>query len=96
MSVVEFPSGSKAEKECHLAEVHTLYESNANDIVAMMREIADEIEEHDDTRGMVCLRMTDEGLRPYLWGKMTTPEALGYMEIAKCVMINSTFGSDEE
>ena len=79
-----------------LAEVITLYESNANDIVSMMREIADEIEEHEDTHGMVCIRLTDEGLRPYLWGKVTTPEALGYVEIAKVIMINSTFGADDD
>ncbi len=71
-----------------LAEVVTLYETNPSDIVSMLREIADDIEEHNDTQAIVCIRSTDEGIIPYLWGRANTADALLLMELAKQSMIS--------
>lgn len=79
-----------------LTEVVTLYESNASDIVAMLRATADEIEELEDTRAMVCIRVTDDAIIPYLWGKATTLEGIAYTRMGEISLINTALGMEDD
>lgn len=54
----------------HLAEVVTLYDTNANDIPAMLRKCADQIEagEYGEPECMAATLYTDEGSVVFGWG----------------------------
>lgn len=68
----------------HLAEVHTLYESNARSIPDMLRQAASSIErEKDDPEAipvtaMVAVSLHADGqIMVYDWGETTAIHALG-------------------
>lgn len=68
----------------HLAEVHTIYESNARSISDMLRMAADSIEaerdnpEADETIVMVAVQVTRSGaVQVYGWGETNDMHALG-------------------
>lgn len=70
-----------------LAEVHTLYDVNASDVPAMLRQSADSIEtetdEHDRTRAMMGVQITQGGaIAIYGWGKIDRFEAIGVLQAA--------------
>lgn len=70
-----------------LAEVHTLYDVNASDVPAMLRQSADSIEaetgEHDRTRAMMGVQVTHSGtIAIYGWGKIERFEAIGILQAA--------------
>lgn len=70
-----------------IAEVVTLYDSNANDIVAMLRKRADAIEaetEADDrTTAMIAIEVTESGdLEIYGFGKTNDFHCLGVLAMA--------------
>ena len=70
-----------------LAEVVTLYDSNANDIVAMLRKRADAIEAETDsddrTTAMIAVEVTESGdLEIYGFGKTDDFHCLGVLAMA--------------
>lgn len=70
-----------------LAEVHTLYDVNASNVPAMLRQSADSIEaeteENDRTRAMMGVQVTHGGaIAIYGWGKIERFEAIGILQAA--------------
>lgn len=67
----------------HLAEVHTIYESNPRSIPDMLRQAADGIEQEkdedcDQTVVMVAVQVTKSGaVQVYGWGDTNDIHALG-------------------
>ena len=67
----------------HLAEVHTIYETNCRSIPGMLRQAADnlEIEEaegYDKTVAMIAVQVTESGqVQLYGWGDTNQFHALG-------------------
>lgn len=68
-----------------VAEVTTLYETNARDIVRQLRECADNLEKSAEVhRGAVfCLAGPGGTVSVYAWGDLDTYSALGVLECAK-------------
>lgn len=72
----------------HLAEVHTLYATNASDIVAMLREAADNIESGacGDIASMTAVAESPEGvISIFGWGQTDTARSIAvlHMGLAK-------------
>ena len=70
-----------------LAEVVTLYDSNANDIVAMLRKSAESIEaetdEHDRTVAMIAVKVLESGdIDLFGWGQTNDFHCLGVLAMA--------------
>lgn len=70
-----------------LAEVVTLYDTNAGDIPGMLRQSADNIEaetdENDRTKVMVGVQVTHGGaVAIYGWGKIDRFTAIGALQAA--------------
>ncbi len=68
-----------------VAEVATLYETNARDIVAQLRQCADNIEKGEEVyRGAVfCLAGPGVTVDVYAWGALDSFSALGVLDCAK-------------
>lgn len=67
--------------------VETLYEHNASEIPAMLRQSADSIEaetdEHDRTKAMMAVQVSHEGtITIYGWGKVDRFMAIGVLQAA--------------
>ena len=73
----------------HLAEVATIYESNAREICAMLRQAADNIELEADegfspTVAIVAVSIAESGgIKIYGWGDTDDLRALGLLERGK-------------
>lgn len=70
-----------------LAEVVTLYDTNASDIPGMLRQSADSIEaetdENDRTKAMMGAQMTHDGaIAIYGWGSVDRFTAIGILQAA--------------
>ena len=70
-----------------IAEVVTLYDSNANDIVAMLRKRADiieaETEADDRTTALIAIEVTESGdLEIYGFGRTDDFHCLGVLAMA--------------
>lgn len=70
-----------------LAEVVTLYDSNANDIVSMLRKSAEvieaETEEHDRTVAMIAVKVLESGdIDIFGWGETNDFHCLGVLAMA--------------
>lgn len=69
----------------HLAEVHTIYETNARSIPDMLRHSADSIESEGPegyarTVAMIAVQLSEDGdIQVYGWGQTTTIHALGVL-----------------
>jgi len=69
----------------HLAEVHTIYETNARSIPDMLRQSANSIESEvpegfSRTTAMIAVQLTENGdIQVYGWGQTTTIHALGVL-----------------
>lgn len=69
-----------------LAEVHTLYETNARSIPDMLRQAADGIENEADgsyspTTAMVAVQVAENGsINIYGWGETNDYHALGLLQ----------------
>ena len=77
-----------------LAEVITLYENNASNIAAMMRQAADNVEaetdENDKTQAIVAVQITESGgIRVYGWGATDSMRAIATLELGKAQMLHS-------
>ena len=71
-----------------LAEVHTLYESNARSVPDMLRMAADSIsaetDDDDRTQAVVAIQLTESGeVMVYGWGDTNDLHAIGIMERGK-------------
>ncbi len=66
-----------------LAEVVTIYESNASDVAAMLRMAADNIEKGDPAvRSMHAVaELEDGGIQIFGWGKTDTPRTLAMFQL---------------
>ncbi len=69
----------------HLAEVHTIYESNARSISDMLRKAADNLETEEAegyarTTAMVAVQIGENGVaQVYGWGETDLIHALGLL-----------------
>jgi len=78
-----------------LAEVHTLYESNAAQIPEMLRTAADSIETEesegfDPTRAVVAVQIGENGnVRVYGWGKTDTMDSIALLHLGAAQLTNS-------
>lgn len=80
-----------------IAEVITLYDSNANDVVAMLRKRADIIEaqtdEDDRSVAVIAVEVTESGdIQVFGWGQTDDFHALGVMAKASARL---AIGPDE-
>lgn len=70
-----------------IAEVITLYEQNAGDVAAMLREAADNIEKEAGegfcpTRAMIAVQISDdEHVQVYGWGRTDTLHSIAALEL---------------
>lgn len=68
-----------------LAEVHTLYETNARSIPDMLRQAADSIETEREegyvpTKAMVAVQLCENGeIKVYGWGETDDMHAIGIL-----------------
>lgn len=70
-----------------LAAVHTIYDKNASDVPAMLRQSADGIEaetdEDDRTKAMIAVQVTHGGvIAIYGWGAAERFAAIGALQAA--------------
>ena len=70
-----------------IAEVVTLYDTNANDIVAMLRRSAESIEseteDHDRTVAMIAVKVLESGdIDLFGWGQTNDFHCLGVLAMA--------------
>ena len=70
-----------------IAEVVTLYDTNANDIVAMLRKSAESIEseteDHDRTVAMIAVKVLESGdIDLFGWGQTNDFHCLGVLAMA--------------
>jgi hypothetical protein len=77
-----------------LAEVVTLYENNASNIAAMMRDAADSIESetNDDNRteAVIAVQIAENGtIKVYGWGATDSMKAIATLELGKADMIQN-------
>lgn len=84
-----------------LAEVHTIYETNARSIPDMLREAADNIEaeaqdpDASQTKAVVAIQLTECGqVQVYGWGETDDLHALGLIECGKAELIGMLSGGD--
>lgn len=76
----------------HLAEVVTLFDKNASDVPAMLRQSADSIEsetdEYDRTKAMVGVQVTEGGnIEIYGWGAIDTVQTIAFLHMAAAKLI---------
>lgn len=79
-----------------LAEVHTLYEVNASDIPAMLRQAADSIETereegYSPTTAMVAVQHCENGgVKVYGWGALDSLQALAILQLGIDEMLHQS------
>ena len=85
-------------KKPQLAEVVPLYETNASDVVAMLRAFADEVEagEHGENVHVVSVISTCDGLHVRGWGKLDGLTAIANLNLGLAQMVNRTLAELEE
>lgn len=66
-----------------LAEVHTLYDKNASNIVAMLRVAADNIEAgNPEVRSMTAVaELEGGGIQIFGWGQTDTPRSIAMLNL---------------
>lgn len=85
-----------------LAEVIPLYEHNASDIAAMLRDAAasietEEAEGYQRTRCMVAVQITeDRHIKVYGWGKTDITDSIGVLTAGATYLTQSLFNAQEE
>jgi len=67
----------------HLTAVETLYETNASDIAAMLRQCAESIDAGANPRSIVAIATEDDGsLTLYGWGATDSMDTLATLQLA--------------
>lgn len=85
-----------------LAEVVTLFEKNASDIPAMLRQSADSIEEwreqgETNIKAMVAVSVDDDGdLSIYGWGATDSLHSLATLQMATVKLSMRMLGHDDD
>lgn len=74
-----------------VAEVTTIYESNASDIVAMARKFADDVENgvYGEVERVVVVARTGQGYTSFGWGRVTVEQAIADLSVSLTGKINS-------
>jgi hypothetical protein len=79
----------------HLAEVKTLFETNASDITAMLRQCADSIDEGADPKSIVAVVTEGDGsLTIYGWGQTDSVDTLATLQLAIVQHANMMLSDD--
>ncbi len=79
-----------------LAEVHTLYETNASDIAAMLRECADSIDAGAKPKSILAVATEGDGsLTIYGWGAIDSLEAIATLQLASAKMTRDALNQME-
>lgn len=83
-----------------LAEVHTLYETNAREISEMLRQasenIASETDEHDRTKAIAAVKVTESGkIEIYGWGEIDDMAALALFQLGAAEITRIILDRDE-
>lgn len=84
-----------------LAVVETIYETNASDIAAMLRQAADNIESeagegYSPTEAMVAVQISESGkIQVYGWGRADTLKAIGTLQMGIAYMAREVISQDE-
>jgi hypothetical protein len=69
--------------EPHLAEVMTLYETNASDIAAMLRQCADSIDAGANPKSIIgVVTESDGSISLYGWGATDSMDTLATLQLA--------------
>lgn len=77
------------------AEVVTLYETNASDIAAMLRQCADSIDEGARPKSIIAIAAEEDGsLSLYGWGATDSMDTLATLHLAAAQHVNAML-SDE-
>ncbi len=81
-----------------LAEVVSIYDTNASDIAAMLRLAADNIEKGDPAvRSMHAVaELEDGGIQIFGWGRTDTPRTLAMFQLALTSLSNSQLARWED
>ena len=85
----------------HLAEVHTLYETNARSVPDMLRQAADNIETetlegYAATKAIFAIQLTGNGaIQIYGWGDCDNMSALAMIERGKAALMQTFEGPDQ-
>jgi len=86
----------------NLAEVISLYDTNASDIAAMLRQAADSIELEEAegfqrTRCIVAVQITeDRHIKVYGWGKTDITDSIGVLTVGASYLTNTLFNAQDE
>jgi len=83
-----------------LAEIIPLYEKNARDIAAMLREAADAIEAEDDsfdrTKAICAVQITEgRQLKIYGWGETDIINSIGILQAGAGYLSSTLFNSQD-
>lgn len=86
-----------------LAEVHTIYETNARSIPDMLRQAADSIETeveegYSPTKAMVAVQISENGqVQVYGWGDTEIMHSIALLQIGVQKLIEAQIaGADDE
>lgn len=85
-----------------LAEVVTLYEKNAGDIAAMLRQSAESIETEEAegfaaTRAMVAVQISEAGhIQVYGWGQTNTFDSIAVLGLGAALLKRNVLEADDD
>ncbi len=85
-----------------LAEVVSLYDHNASDIAAMLRDAADSIETEEAegfqrTRCIVAVQIfEDRDIKVYGWGKTDVTDSIGVLTAGAGYLTNTLFNAQAD
>jgi hypothetical protein len=86
---------TEADAEMKLALVETLFETNASDIAAMCRELADSIDGGANPKAMVGIVVEEDGsLSLYGWGQTDSVHSLATLQLATVKMAQEMLGDE--
>ena len=79
-----------------LAEVIPIYETNASDIAAMLRQCADSIDEGANPKSIVAVATEADGsLAIYGWGRTDSMDSIATLQLALLKLSRDTLDSTE-
>lgn len=72
-----------------VAEVVAIYETNASDIAAMLRQCADSIDNGAKPKAIVAVAVEEDGsITNYGWGQTNTVEAIATLHLGAAKLTN--------
>ena len=80
-----------------LAEVVTIYEENASDIAAMLRQCAQSIDDGAKPKCIVAVAVEEDGsITNYGWGRVDSLEAIATLHMGAAKMVNDALAQMED